>query len=200
MNQPTNHNLAGGFTCAAITDGNTPCGGELFDGKPYTLANIPLCEKHAAILYDFNVYWYRVRTVQQMEEEGVLNHVSGWTYIVWLPNGRIKIGTSGTTGGVVSRWKKISGKYEGKGYEEPIKPIALIPGGVTREASLHGRFNEFRIKDEFGEQFLADAELVAYAESWGIPEDMQDLVTSYEQYWKKRTNKQETEEVILFDF
>lgn len=200
MKKLTNHNLAGGFTCGAITQDNELCGLELFDGKPYTLARIPLCEKHAAILYDFNVYWYRVRTVQQMEEEGVLNHVSGWTYIVWLPNGRLKIGTSGTSEGVSSRWRKISKQYEGKGYTGPIKPIALIPGGVTREASLHGQFNEFRIKDEFGEQFLADPELVAYAESWGVPDDMQDLVTNYERYWNKRISEQEPEEVSLFDF
>jgi len=200
MTKLTATNLAGGFTCGAITEDNTLCGGELYDGKPFSPVNIPLCEKHAAQLYSFSTNTYRVKLVQQMEEEGVLNHVSGWTYIIWLPNGRIKIGTSGTTKGIASRWRGITRQYEEKGFSEPLKFIALIPGGVTREASLHGRFNGLRVRDELGEQFLAEPELVAYAKEWGIPNDMQDLVTGYESYWNKRTNKQEPEEVSLFDF
>lgn len=198
MKKLTNHDLAGGFTCGAITEDNELCGGELFDGKLYSPAHIPLCEKHAAQLYTYSTNTYRVNLVKKMEEEGVLNHVSGWTYIIWLPNGRIKIGTSGTSEGVSSRWRGITRQYEAKGYDKPIKPIALIPGGVTREASLHGQFKEFRVRDEFGEQFLADPELVAYAESQGIPDDMQGLVTGYERYWNKRTNKQELAGVNLF--
>lgn len=185
MNEATDY-LAGGLTCAAITDDGRPCGGDLYEGDTFSPVRIPLCEKHAANLYNHSVGSYRTKLVEQMEEEGVLTHTSGWTYIVQLPNARYKIGTSKTSSGVASRWRAITRQYEAKGYQEPLKPVALIPGGTTMEALLHGKFKEYRVTDELGEQFIADPALVAYAEEQGIPEDMRWLVANYESYWKKK--------------
>ncbi|MDX2736395.1 hypothetical protein [Streptomyces caniscabiei] len=202
MNDTTT-NLVGGFTCGAIEDGK-PCGGELYEGKPYgpSSIRIPLCEKHAANLYTWSTGTYRASPIGQMEEQGLITgHLPGYTYVVQLPNGRIKVGTA-REGRVLKRWEEITRDYFKKGYRDPLKPIALLPGGVSKEAALHYRFRSARVTDEFGEQFTPTPELITFAESAGMPSDQADLVPAYEKWWTQylrengSTKREPTEEEI----
>lgn len=154
-------------------------------GEPYGAVPIPLCEKHAANLYNWSTQTYRAFPIGQMEEQGLIsNHLPGHTYIIQLPNGRIKIGMT-REGRVLDRWREITRSYFKKGYREPIKPLALLDGGVSREAALHNTFREARVNDEFGEQFTPTVDLITFAESAGIPEEHSHLVPAYGRWWKK---------------
>ncbi|MBM9621531.1 hypothetical protein ACFQ60_19505 [Streptomyces zhihengii] len=183
MNTDNGH-LVGGLSCGAIED-RKPCGGELYEGNLFgpSTVRIPLCERHAANLYSWSTETYRASPIGRMEEQGLISgHLPGYTYIVQLPNGRIKIGTS-VAGRINRRWREITRQYFDKGYREPLKPLAIIQGGASKEAALHYRFRESRIRDEFGEQFNPTTDLILFAETEGIPEEQKSEVPTYEEWW-----------------
>ncbi len=163
------------------------CGGELYRGRLYgpPKAKVPLCERHAAITYAHNTTTYRSMLAKEAERAGLTLDLPGWTYIIWLPNGRIKIGTSSSDENLVGRWINISRDYRRRGFFDGIRPIAIIPGGAAEEDRLHRRFRDFRVEDEYGEQFRAEPELIAYAEMYGIPEDKTHLVAEFEEAWAR---------------
>lgn len=179
-------NPEGGFTCVVPSSPTELCGGELYRGRLYgpPRAQVPLCEKHAAITYAHNTTTYRGMLAKEMERAKLDVTFPGWTYVIWLPNGRIKIGTSKSDENLVERWVKIGRDYRRKGYNNGIRPIAIIPGGALTEDQLHRRFRDFRV-EEYGEQFRPEPELIAYAEMYGIPKDKAHLVGRFEEAWSR---------------
>ncbi|MEU1894382.1 hypothetical protein [Streptomyces pristinaespiralis] len=163
------------------------CGKEARKGRATgpVRAQTPMCEEHAAVTYNHNARIYRTELLESMNAAGLDTNLPGWAYIIWLPNGRIKIGWSGGDDLLVYRWKMISKDWRRKGYADPVRPIAILPGGAGKEGELHERFHEFRVETEYGEQFRTEPELIAYAEMYGIPEDKAHLVTRFEEQWAK---------------
>ncbi|MFD4337207.1 hypothetical protein ACFWPP_08385 [Streptomyces anulatus] len=191
MNNRTNEIIA----CTALTEG-TYCGADLHKGKTYGPVNLPLCTLHAAQHFTFYTQTYRNNVLGELEKAGTVSHTPGLTYVIELPNSRIKIGTTRDAGTLVTRWKSISREYQAEGHEGFIEPLAVLEGGASLEASLHNRFRHLRIDDEFGEQFRAEPELTDYALAEGIPAHLNDAVTAYEQWRDQRRSKRELSKAL----
>ncbi|EFK99850.1 hypothetical protein MCBG_06054 [Micromonospora sp. M42] len=189
-----------GMTCVAVVDGKF-CGAETNKGELYgaDLAKVPLCGPHAAETYTWNMNTYRNKPIANLEESGALNHHSpGTTYVVKLPNGRIKIGMTKDKR-PAHRLESISREYVNKGYEDPLTILALIPGGESREAVTQHKFRHLRVSDELGEQFRAEPELLQFANETGIPDEYATVVIDYEQWWNRRSKKRTAPKPILDD-
>ncbi|KOV87769.1 hypothetical protein ADL01_03550 [Streptomyces sp. NRRL WC-3618] len=126
----------------------------------------------------------------EMEKRGLISgHLPGYTYMIWLPNDRIKIGSVGREDRLLERWKEITADYVKAGYKDPIKPLAVFEGGKSKEAAIQGKFNHLRVQDELGEQFTPDPELIEYAENQRIPTDLAYLIPTYEKWWDQYAPK-----------
>ncbi|WP_431036775.1 hypothetical protein ACQYWQ_21775 [Streptomyces sp. P6-2-1] len=193
-----------GMTCVIVVDGKF-CGEEPNRGQLYGAPNakVPLCGRHAAETYAWSTSQYRDKLIAQLVEIGALSfHSPGVTYIVKLPNGRVKIGMAGEER-IAKRLEDVSREYAKAGYKEPLTVLALIKGGGTVEASLHHKYQELRVTDELGEQFRAEPELLDFATETGVSEEFAWVVVSYEQWWnkcsKKYTGQDPTEKAPTID-
>ncbi|MFF9778432.1 hypothetical protein ACF1HJ_32875 [Streptomyces sp. NPDC013978] len=182
--------LVGG-TCG-VSEYGVPCGNAIRTRGPVgpQWAQVPVCEKHAAVLTNWNVGTYRTLMLAEMEKRGLISgHLPGYTYVIWLPNDRVKIGSVGREDRLLKRWKEITADYVKAGHKDPIKPIAVFDGGKSKEAAVQGRFNHLRVQDELGEQFSPDPELIDHAENQGIPTELAYLIPSYEKWWDRYAPK-----------
>lgn len=164
----------------------------LTNGKPRQFGALTLpamCDAHWAMHHEIAENRFRNDLIGRMDQEGILQHTTGWTYVIQLPNGNVKIGCTGEgkaangDGLVTYRWKRISQQHRGL-----ITPIALIRGGETRETLAHIQWQALRLPI-LGEQFIADPTLIEWARSQGFDPDAMDQVHAYADWYRKNITR-----------
>lgn len=140
---------------------------------------INFCLQHALDLAAWRHSSAR-EAMAEVESEGLLTrHSQGWTYVIRMRNGNVKIGKSK---GLAGRLIRLSDKRNG---HSPVHVLAVLKGGTTRELMLHDQWLHLRAKGQM-EEFHAEPELLRWAEEQGIHEEA-DLEEFYEWQAKKNT-------------
>lgn len=144
-------------------------------GKTVTLKEIPgkpsftLCTTH---YWDF--FWDRKREAREMataisEANSEMNHTPGFTYVIRLANGNVKIGM--TNQAKLKRLKDLSDK---RNQNMPVQVLALVRGGESLEAVVHNQWGHLRAQGVM-EQFHPDLSLLGWAERQGIDPAVSDF-------------------------
>jgi hypothetical protein len=168
-----------GGGCVFIDDGTT-CGADaaIYQG-------LSVCDRHLAILAIRRRGGIDGRIAEYFATFPDAEHVPGWTYVLLLPNGRVKLGY--TSNDLLGRFQEAHRKRGSR-----VIVLAVAPGGWTRESLLHWRFREHRV-DELGEQFQLAPEIAQLAAEWGIHPDAQPAVDAYRHYVPMTERRTSTE-------
>lgn len=164
--------------CAELECGNpgTPRG--------FGSLNLSLCDEHT---WDLAAHRRSLARdlIAEMKEEGLITgHTAGWTYVIRLANGNVKIGM--TKGNDMKRLKDLPSKVN-QGI--PTQVLALIKGGLSREMLAHSQWFSLRVPGHM-EEFYPDPSLVRWAEEQGIhPEARMDLLDSWMENKHNRGSK-----------
>lgn len=141
----------------------------------YGLTVLTLCLEH---LYEVSVTRKQDarRIAKKLDDLNPdLNHSEGWTYVIRLANGLVKIGFTGRD--KLERFGELSARSnEGM----PVEILAIIRGGETREMAIHERWMHLRVLGR-SELFYPDYSLLDWAKGQGIdPEADQDTFTDWQ--------------------
>jgi hypothetical protein len=146
--------------------------------------------------YTYDTKRYRNTIVRRISEAGDFTHTPGFTYVIQLPDGLIKIGCSGDRVGnhgkplLSNRWKAISGEFKQSHPDSyMIRPIAVLEGGISQEALLHEQWEHQRINDMYGERFNSDPELISWAKEQGYTPKATDAINDYTDWYELQTSK-----------
>ncbi|MGW3753818.1 hypothetical protein ACWD7C_34030 [Streptomyces sp. NPDC005134] len=102
--------------------------------------------------------------VTELEREGLITqHTKGWTYVIRLRNGMVKVGC---TAALNNRLQALSREQGGV----PVVILAILQGGASREALEHARWQSLRVAGAM-EVFHPAAELLQWAEKQGVADD-----------------------------
>ncbi|WP_329187814.1 hypothetical protein [Streptomyces sp. NBC_01428] len=153
--------------------------------KELGLVTIPLCQEHVWDLAAYN----RTRARKMARDIYAVNptakHVDGWTYIIRLVNGNVKIGT--TANPSLKRLKDITSR-DNQGV--PVQVIAVMKGGASLEAIAQEEWIHLRVPGHM-EEFYADPTLLRWAEKLGIHPD----VASLDDWLLNKHNRRDMHEV-----
>lgn len=117
-------------------------------------------------------------TVHMLQKGGTLDkHTEGWTYVVGMNDGTVKIGM--TKDSPEKRLREVSKKYNDA---EPVELLAILKGGRSKELEVHGKWRLLRITDRNGERFERTPELTEWINEQGIHEETKEAVRKYEQW------------------
>jgi hypothetical protein len=145
-------------------------------GDPAEVAwGIPLCPPHRSAHSNWIQNQICHEIVRYFRQRPDAEESPGWTYAAILPNGRWKIGF--TEQEVDRRLQKLHKIWRGR-----LTPVAVLPGGRTREARLHFKYKHCRVMTEAGEQFEPDAEMRAEVLAFGIHPGAVEAVARYSKY------------------
>lgn len=137
-------------------------------GKTVALGQIPgapsltLCSDHS-----WDLFWDRKREARDMataisEANPEMNHTPGWTYVIRLASGNVKIGTTNQP-----KMKRLKDLSDRRNQNIPVQVLALMKGGESLEALAHKQWAHLRAQGEM-EQFHPDPSLLEWAEQQGI--------------------------------
>jgi hypothetical protein len=140
--------------------------------------------------YTYDTKRYRNTTVRRISEAGDFTHTPGFTYVIQLPDGLVKIGYSGDRVGnhgkplLANRWKAISAEFkQSHPTDYMIRPLAVLEGGISQEALLHEKWEHLRIDDMYGERFKEDPELISWARGQGYTPSATAAVDDYADWY-----------------
>ncbi|MEU8853135.1 hypothetical protein AB0C48_00430 [Streptomyces sp. NPDC048556] len=151
-------------TICSIIECDAPAGERPTVISTYRLPiSLHLCNEHT---YDLAINQKKRigEFAARLEEEGTFEragHSKGWTYVIRVSSGYIKIGYT-TQKGLV-RLQKLSGDQGGV----PVQVLAVTQGGESREALAHKQWGHLRASGK-QELFHPDPSLLAWAAEQGI--------------------------------
>lgn len=161
--------------CWISEEESPPCGEE----ANLCWDHLSLCEAHRTEYFSIKQS-HLASSIAKLYESGQLTqHSAGYTYIVLLGNGNIKIGYSGTKHNLAERWKKLSREFGGR-----VEILAVLLGGMTQEACLHNKFRHHRITGLPLEQFTAAKEIISYSGLVGIDRAVDPALLSFAR-WRR---------------
>lgn len=154
-------------TC--VIDGCTEQGETTRLGQIPGAPSLTLCSGHK---WDF--FWDRKREAREMataisEANPEMQHTPGWTYVIRLANGNVKIGT--TNQPKLKRLKDLSDK---RNQNMPVQVLALMRGGESLEAVIQDQWKYDRVQGQM-EQFYPYAPLLEWAQRQGIDPAVSDF-------------------------
>ncbi|MFD8396108.1 GIY-YIG nuclease family protein [Streptomyces sp. NPDC059680] len=145
------------------------------EGKTVELGQIPgspsmtLCSDHSWDLFWAGREKSRKLAAAISEANPDMQHTPGWTYVIRLANGNVKIGM--TNQPKMKRLKNLSGKGN---QNVPVQVLALIKGGESLEAVLQNRWGHLRVQGAM-EEFHPDPSLLEWASGQGIDPAVSDF-------------------------
>lgn len=132
-----------------------------------------------------------VKVVKELDEaETITGDTEGWVYAIRMKNGNIKFGT--TKQEKLGRFKVISKENNDN---HPVEILGIVKGGLALEQLTHGRFKSARVPDRM-EEFSPTLEVLEFATGLGIPPELAEHVSKYEQ-WVPRSAKDSPRRIIF---
>lgn len=153
----------------------TECENEA-NARPYQITEgvtLSLCQPHMYDVASKTKERARKLAVDLNAVGGIARHTEGWTYVVRLANGNVKIGTTNRPKekNKMLRLTNLSGKDN---ENTPVQVLALMQGGESREALAHGLWDHLRVQGAM-EQFHPAPDLLQWAEAQGIDPIVSDF-------------------------
>lgn len=117
----------------------------------------------------------------EMEEEGFFQerHTKGWTYVIRMDNGNVKLGMTGKED--LSRLQSLSNSQGGV----PVQVLAVLKGGASRELLTHSQWLHLRVPGRM-EQFYPDPSLLQWAEEQGIHPEAEEAIEGFQDWMEKK--------------
>ena len=183
----TNNNPTKEMQCVALDEDGVQCGEP---GWPNQMAGLRIvtCREHYQEAYAAREA-VAENTYHFLEQAGVISgHTPGWTYVVRLNDGNIKIGM---VGGDSERNLRRRLYEVGKRYSDgiPVEVLALLKGGRSMELEAHGKWRPLRVTNKNGERFTETPELMEWIAEQGIHPSGKAVVEAHEE-WRARKLKE----------
>lgn len=166
--------------CVALDENGVQCGEP---GRPSQMAGLRVvtCGEHYQEAFCSREA-VAEGTYYLLERAGVIaKHTPGWTYVVRLNDGTVKIGTvtSDSERNLARRLRRV-----GKAYNEgiPVEVLALLKGGRSMELKAHGMWRPLRVTNKNGERFNETPELMAWIAEQGIDPSGKAVVEAHEEW------------------
>lgn len=156
------------------------------EGKPYEIGTLQLilCQYHRYELATKSKERAR-KVIAELDEIGALaGHTEGWTYVIRLANGNVKIGT--TKNPDLIRFQGLS-RETNQGV--PVHVLAVVKGGLSLEYLFHEKWFSLKVPGQM-EAFHADPALLRWAEGLGIDPAVNS--ERFEQWTQMRHSKGST--------
>ncbi|MFB8211608.1 hypothetical protein [Streptomyces sp. NPDC056010] len=156
------------------------------EGKPERITDtmeLTLCRDHVWDLFAHQAKKAR-EAVVEIEEQGLLSGpTKGFTYVVRVNNGNVKIGKGGTKKKPLK--ERLQDLSTGSTYNGgiPVHVLAVLPGGTSTELLTHNQWLHLRVPGRM-EQFYADPSLLKWAEEKGIHPDAKPEVDAFLHEWQ----------------
>lgn len=144
-------------------------------GQTKELGHIPgspsltLCSGHSWDLFWAGREKSRKLAAAINEANPEMTHTPGYTYVIRLASGRVKIGT--TANPSMKRLKDLSDK---RNQNMPVQVLAVLKGGESLEAVVQQQWGHLRVQGQM-EQFWEDPSLLQWASEQGITPEVSDL-------------------------
>lgn len=142
--------------------------------RTYGTMQLPLCDEH---MWDMAASKRSVarELITKLDKAGALaGHTDGWTYVIRLANGNVKIGT--TVNPTMKRLKDLTSKTN---HGIPVQILSIAKGGLSREMLAHSRWFSLRVPGSM-EEFYPDPSLLDWAKEQGIdPEVGEDVLNEW---------------------
>ncbi|MER7691193.1 hypothetical protein [Streptomyces sp. NPDC097610] len=155
-----------------VIDGCTEQGETVKLGQIPGAPSLTLCSGHS-----WDLFWDRKREARDMataihEANPGMQHTPGFTYVIRLANGNVKIGyTNRSNPNQVKRLGDLSDK---RNQNMPVQVLALMRGGESLEALVQDQWKHYRVQGQM-EQFYPSAPLLEWAERQGIDPAVSDF-------------------------
>jgi len=114
---------------------------------------------------------------------GITRHTDGWTYVVRMANGNVKIGT--TKKPELDRFQGLS---RDKNDGVPVHVLAVVKGGDSLEYLFHEKWFGLKVPKRM-EEFHPDPDLLRWAE--GLGTDGEWDTDRYENWTEGRHNRKD---------
>lgn len=150
--------------------------------RPYQIAEgvtLHLCQSHMYDVASRTKERMRKLAVDLNAVGGIARHTEGWTYVVRLANGNVKIGMTGKVDA-----NRLQGLSKNNNGGIPVQVLAFMRGGESREALSHGLWSHLKVQGAM-EEFHPDPDLLYWAEAQGID----PVVSDFEDWQVTRHNR-----------
>lgn len=155
------------------------------NGRPYLISEdvaLDLCQEHAHDVAQ-KTKWRAREIVSDLNAiGGITKHTPGWTYVVRLSDGTVKIGLTEAES-INERLQGLTTKYNAG---TPVAVLAVVAGGKSLEMLYHHQWYHLRIPGAM-EAFYQDPSLITWAEGLGI--DPHAGLDDFEGYVERRHNR-----------
>lgn len=149
---------------------------------------LTLCRDHVWDLFAHQQSKAREAMAEVNDQGLLLGPTKGFTYVVRMDNGNVKIGKAGAKGKATldGRLQNVSNNRADNGGV-PVAVLAVLPGGTSTELLTHRQWLHLRVSGRM-EQFHADPSLLKWAEEQGICEEAQEAVDKF-QSWQENKHQ-----------
>ncbi|UUU23314.1 hypothetical protein [Streptomyces sp. DSM 40750] len=155
------------------------------EGQPYEIGGVHLimCQYHRYQLATKSKERAR-KVIAELDSIGAItHHTEGWTYMVRMANGMVKIGT--TKNPELERFQGLSRE---KNQGVPVHVLAIVKGGESLEYLFHEKWFSLKVPGRM-EEFHPDPVLLRWAEGLGV--DSEVNTDRYEGWIEKRHNRKD---------
>ena len=127
---------------------------------------LTICREHVWDLAAWHHESARNAMAEVKEQGLLLGPTKGWTYVIRLSNGNVKIGKGGT------RSKALADRLQSLSTNQgvPVHVPAVLQGGTSTELLTHKQWLHLRVPGRM-EEFYPDPSLLQWAEEQGIHPD-----------------------------
>ncbi|GAA3796513.1 hypothetical protein GCM10022403_032940 [Streptomyces coacervatus] len=155
------------------------------EGQPYEIGGVHLimCQYHRYQLATKSKERAR-KVIAELDAIGAItHHTEGWTYVVRMANGMVKIGT--TKKSDLERFQRLSRDKNGG---VPVQMLAIVKGGESLEYLFHEKWFSLKIPGQM-EEFHPDPALLRWAEELGTDDGVD--IDGYEDWMAYRHNRKD---------
>ncbi|ALO94123.1 hypothetical protein SHL15_2990 [Streptomyces hygroscopicus subsp. limoneus] len=131
--------------------------------------SLTLCSDHSWDLFWAGREKSRKLAAAISEANPDMQHTPGWTYVIRLASGNVKIGYTGDP--TLKRLKTLSGKPN---QSIPVQVLAVLKGGESLEAVIQSKWGHLRVQGAM-EEFHPDPSLLEWASGQGIDPAVSDF-------------------------
>lgn len=169
-------------SCVAMKDGQIKCRGRV-KVRGFGPVALPLCMAHLMGVCAWRSEGAAKDMAEAREAGALAAETPGWTYVVRMANGNVKIGMTHKED--LSRLEDVAKKYN---RGKPVEILAVLKGGRTTELNAFHLWNHLRVPEEV-EQFRPEPELMEWIAEQGIDPSGRAAVEAYEEWCRENQGK-----------
>lgn len=169
------------MTDTTITCSMTDCTRE---GKPEYITKdmeLILCRPHVWDLFAHQAQKAREAMAEVSDQGLLLGPTKGFTYVLRMDDGTVKIGKGGTKGSPLTKRLTDLSNRSDENDGIPVHVLAVLPGGTSTELLAHHQWLHLRIPGCM-ERFYADPSLLAWAGEQGKAPEADQYLEKFQKW------------------